>query len=1509
MSKVKLIAFVLVAVLVVQAQLRFTVQNPSSDRLQEIVSYRLTARQSSSLPKDAGIFEITDGVKVPVPSAFEREPDGTRVFWMLPGLSRADTTRSFVVSEASERANDDTTTYAGLLSAVSDEHFITISNQFFTLRHPRRGSGGQPQDITFNLSGHKYPGLYLHDRIFDKKYGQFMIANDQEATAVLVSASQLHAVVQTQSRYILNGKTAPGNPVAIYRYEYTAFSPVVHVSISVTQTDPTDWNELHFLHVSHQDRVFTSFSSGEPFKNIPILRKGEKSRGYNATQWAVMQNDSDAAGIGFSPSICWDAANIFIYYVRSRSVTSLPAKGVTASSCLYLGPASGNPEWYRRWLSPKGQPIVTATSSEPTAAQSTTPTPLPKGAYTLKNQDITVTFAGVDRGCGVLAVSDTAAPAVRFVTPVPAEAPPLWRLTLNKGVGKEDRIAIDAAAKPPQVSLTEDVITFVWRDIPLPADKGTISVNVRVAAKGPSTEWHLSIQNNSHEVGLLESEFPVLGHVFNPGTAQVLLPTGNWGGTLISGNKPAILNNNYPSAACPLQCLAFMKEGRGLYFAAHDGAARTKRFILTPSQELTINVPAENMGVPGSGRNDDFPVVISLFNGSWWNAAKIYRQWAIQQPWTAYGPLASNDRLPDILRNLGFWMLLSGEPKQITHCMRETAERSPVPVGVHWYSWHKIPFDNSYPEYFPTEDGMPEATHAMVAAGQVVMPYINGRLWDHDIDSFKHAKPFACLNEKSQPYIEQYGSGRLLVPMCPATPFWQHKIQEVCTRLFDECGVNAIYLDQIGAARPKLCLNPEHGHPLGGGKHWVDGYRKMLTPIKNMAMKRGAFLTTENTAEPYMDNIDAYLAWNERVQNDVPLLPAVYSGYTVYFTSPQDDRDDLTAFRAAQGRDFLWGCQLGWNNQWILDAKHTKHFDFQMQLAQLRLATLDFQLYGQLIGDITPLNDIPQITVTWNRRKPHQATLPAVIATRWQDQTGTFCDFFVNCTDDVIPFTRRVNLPQIPIALLSRVTPDGTAPMAKVTANDIHTVILKPGEAIAIKATPLPANDILTAHILHNTTKDPILKETADNFLFTESLRTPKNGLTVTPEKYRLKCVRGENTPFSCRIDNPSPDKTADISLLWPDGTAENVTIPPNSSHTCRRKLNSEALTAPISTLKASIDPHTNFVRTLTIPIQVLPVLPVSVTLSLPQIARSGDSFIANAIVTNNSSVPQNANLLVKAPADWNIMPSRMVMLGNIMPAQHKIVLLSCTPAPTGNSSTADISAILFQKAEHYTVKLLKARPILHAKQLHKPPKIDANLEEWKDADFATVGLDTDSATNFKKYGGISDCSATLKCAWDKNFLYLAAIVTDENHTQIFKSADIWRGDSIQFDLRHGGPGTTPGTMDGTESESAIALHTDGPVWFHWQMKASVNNPPNPANHANPAKLAITRDENCKLTTYEAAIPWNSIELPTPHTNARLGFSFTVLDNDNGIFNGWLEWTPGVCGPKDSSQFGLLILE
>ena len=99
--------------------------------------------------------------------------------------------------------------------------------------------------------------------------------------------------------------------------------------------------------------------------------------------------------------------------------------------------------------------------------------------------------------------------------------------------------------------------------------------------------------------------------------------------------------------------------------------------------------------------------------------------------------------------------------------------------------------------------------------------------------------------KKGEPYIEDYGNGVRNAVMNPVTQIWQKKIKEIVLRLQKESGTSGVYLDQISAASPKLCMDKSHGHPVGGGSWWLDqGYYKLLSAIRD-DMPEGAFLTSK----------------------------------------------------------------------------------------------------------------------------------------------------------------------------------------------------------------------------------------------------------------------------------------------------------------------------------------------------------------------------------------------------------------------------------------------------------------------------------------------------------------------------------------------------------------------------------------------------------------------------------------------------------------------------------------
>jgi hypothetical protein len=324
-----------------------------------------------------------------------------------------------------------------------------------------------------------------------------------------------------------------------------------------------------------------------------------------------------------------------------------------------------------------------------------------------------------------------------------------------------------------------------------------------------------------------------------------------------------------------------------------------------------------------------------------------------------------------------------------------------VPLGLHWYNWHNSPFDVNYPEMFPAKNGVKEVAAWMKKNGVFCMPYINGSLWEDEIASFTNALPYTCKKPDGSYYTYKCGhNGNVLARMCPATELWKKTVAENTVRLFDELDVDGVYLGQASCSLPQPCHDASHGHSLGGGDFWARSYRELMKPIREKAVMRGAALTSEAATEPYMDSFDAFLTWFANRPEDVPLLPAVYSGYALYFGCSQSKNDSFDSYCALHARMFLWGCQLGWNGTRLMEKGKEEYAPFTLKLCRARLDHLDYFLYGELLGEIKMLDKVPLIEVEWQRDKVGKFKTPAVIGTIWRSSKGDICSFIVNISGE-----------------------------------------------------------------------------------------------------------------------------------------------------------------------------------------------------------------------------------------------------------------------------------------------------------------------------------------------------------------------------------------------------------------------------------------------------------------------------------------------------------------------------
>ncbi len=576
---------------------------------------------------------------------------------------------------------------------------------------------------------------------------------------------------------------------------------------------------------------------------------------------------------------------------------------------------------------------------------------------------------------------------------------PLFRAVLRQVENREEvELSAESGWKQTESRTTSGGgLHLQWRE---PADERLSGLTV-VAEAVPDDQkhrvnWSFKLDGLPAGWGAWTVAFPQAA-LAEPGPdAEVFFPRG--AGEVAQGawSRAFEFSGTYPSGWTTMPYLAVYDAAKstGLYVAIHDPGGSTKdiRAASRPADravDLCFTHPASGMGRPSAGFQLEGGVW-QLLRGDWFDAAVIYRDW-VREHARWYPKLGAEGRgdTPRWMRELSCWVMTGGGPDEVVPAVREFQAAMGLPVGLHWYSWHQIPFDNDYPHYFPTKEGFARGVAELKSSNVYVMPYINGRLWDtrdrgqEDAEFTKVAKAAATKNEQGEPYVETYGSKEpdgspvRLAAMCPTTEVWRNKVREIVGRLTNECGVKAVYIDQVAAASPPLlCFDASHGHPLGGGHWWTESYWEMLGRIRRQ-MPEGRMLTTECNAEAYTQCFDGYLTWHWQYDGQVPAFPAVYGGRGPDVRPGIPRRTDEGPRAADEGGT---AACLRRANRLVQPGRvrEADNMAFLRQVVHLRARLVDYFVTGEM-ASAAGLPDVPAVTADWQWSGVWPVTTRAVL--------------------------------------------------------------------------------------------------------------------------------------------------------------------------------------------------------------------------------------------------------------------------------------------------------------------------------------------------------------------------------------------------------------------------------------------------------------------------------------------------------------------------------------------------
>jgi hypothetical protein len=313
------------------------------------------------------------------------------------------------------------------------------------------------------------------------------------------------------------------------------------------------------------------------------------------------------------------------------------------------------------------------------------------GSISLRNADHTL---GFDAKTGRLrSFRSQLAPDQEFIESAPDD--PVFVIQYLDGSRRFRQITSAQARSVDVDGSAADRIAVTFRD--LAGIDLHVSVQVRTSPDGQASLWGLSIRNDAG-LFITDVQFPFVVVSYRlkgkPGSEALLRPFRQ--GELIVGPRPQDLEPDSPHAWQMLpenggkshypgmtfaQFLAYYNDRAGILISCRDATGAIK--LIKPVHHGTgLRLGVAHVGDwPATGaRTLEYEVVLQSFRGDWYDAAALYRVWALEQPW-ARTPLARRTDVPA-------WLLES--PPHIMVRMAGELDFGPAPPNQEFLPYPKL---------------------------------------------------------------------------------------------------------------------------------------------------------------------------------------------------------------------------------------------------------------------------------------------------------------------------------------------------------------------------------------------------------------------------------------------------------------------------------------------------------------------------------------------------------------------------------------------------------------------------------------------------------------------------------------------------------------------------------------------------------------------------------------------------------------------------------------------------
>ncbi len=611
-----------------------------------------------------------------------------------------------------------------------------------------------------------------------------------------------------------------------------------------------------------------------------------------------------------------------------------------------------------------------------------------------------------------------------------------------------------------------DELVLRWENLRIPQSGGQVSVEATVLLPTGSafSEWRIRIKNSTQTYGVWTAIFPRLRNLRKlgeDGNDFLAIPGGNGGGAgegqLYSDPFKTLHPRvrTYPCYHQSMQFNAYYGSEGGLYFSTPDGEMNLKGFHFRasngkpPALLYEVHHFPANAGVPATGLEVSYPSVIGPFSGDWYDAAQLYRSWALKQKWARLGPLHGRKDISPWIRDGAYWMLLPLDfmPSKRKHLrrlarslpekevrrlarnidvdstlamVREARDYFGFPMTLWCSDWYEGGGDMSPPRYLPM-NGLKtflERMHAefpKVHFSAYVAPKrysVQIREYGDEVQTNLENRPDG--SPSMGPVMPTETNDQHAYP-CWFTPFWQaHWKKKASDRA--SLGIDGFHVDELasGTSFHDQCFSPNHGHPVGGGTLYANTRRRMTSLLRDSARRARKDFAIHHEAlnEIYIDVADAAEVCTSPSNNNIPLYEAVYHDYNFImgrrilewtdrnlFRKGREDGDKhIDEFVSSFAQTFVWGNQPGWTRMDIVSYAPRVAGTIR-RFMNARYRAMKFLNVGQMMRPLTLTKPLAKVKRIWRRCDTPEHILPVVYNSVWKAADGTIGIVLANITD------------------------------------------------------------------------------------------------------------------------------------------------------------------------------------------------------------------------------------------------------------------------------------------------------------------------------------------------------------------------------------------------------------------------------------------------------------------------------------------------------------------------------